>query len=63
MAPEDIPKEDILIPFGLFEYLCMPFGLKNMAQSFQNLLDNIFFTAVLHGRPLDINQKAFAAPP
>ena len=29
-------------PFGLFEYLSMPFGLKNAAQSFQRMMDRIF---------------------
>ena len=39
MAPEDIPKTAALTPFGLFEFLRMPFGLKNAAQAFQRLMD------------------------
>ena len=35
MAPEDDPKTAILTPFGLLEFLQMPFGLKNEAQAFQ----------------------------
>lgn len=39
MAPDDIPKTAITTPFGLFEFLRMPFGLKNAAQTFQRFID------------------------
>ena len=39
--PKDIPKIAIATPFGLFEFLRMPFGLKNAAQTFQRLIDQI----------------------
>ena len=42
VAPADIQNTAIITPFGLFEYLRMPFGLKNAAQSFQRLMDTIF---------------------
>jgi Reverse transcriptase (RNA-dependent DNA polymerase)/RNase H-like domain found in reverse transcriptase/Integrase zinc binding domain/Integrase core domain len=42
MAAADIPKTAIVTPFGMFEYLFMPFGLKNAAQTFQRLMDKIF---------------------
>jgi len=42
VAPEDIPKTAIITPFGLFEFLRMPFGLRNAAQSFQRMMDRLF---------------------
>ena len=41
MVAEDIPKTAIITPFGLFEFLRMPFGLKNAAQAFQRLMNGI----------------------
>ena len=41
MSEEGIPKTAIITPFGLFEFLRMPFGLKNAAQAFQRLMDGI----------------------
>ena len=41
LNPDDIPKTAILTPFGLFEFLKMPFGLRNAAQTFQRLMDNL----------------------
>nr|VZI06174.1 unnamed protein product [Spirometra erinaceieuropaei] len=41
VAEEDIPKTAITTPFGLFEFIRMPFGLRNAAQSFQRFIDEI----------------------
>jgi hypothetical protein len=42
MSPEDIQKTAIVTPFRLFEYVFMPFGLMNAAQTFQRLMDRLF---------------------
>ena len=42
MSPADVPKTAVITPFGLFEFLRMPFGLKNSAQAFQRLMDSVF---------------------
>ena len=39
VSKEDIPKPAIITPFGLYEFFCMPFSLKNAAQAFQRLMD------------------------
>eukprot|EP00794_Sanderia_malayensis_P001258 gene1258-biopygen485 len=44
VASEDIPKTAITTHFGLFEFIRMPFGLHNAAQTFQRFIDE-----VIHG--------------
>lgn len=41
MAPEDVEKTAIITPFGLFEFMSMPFGLRNAAQTMQRLVNSI----------------------
>jgi hypothetical protein len=42
MTAQDIAKTAIITPFSLFEYLFMPFGLRNAAQTFQRFMDRLF---------------------
>ena len=41
VAPADISKTAVITPFGLFEFLRTPFGLRNAAQAFQCLMDTV----------------------
>nr|VZI49866.1 unnamed protein product [Spirometra erinaceieuropaei] len=41
IAAEDIPKTAVTTPFGLFEFLRMPFGLRNASQTFQRFIDRV----------------------
>lgn len=42
MLKDDIKKTAITTPWGLYEYLVMPFGLKNATQTFQRYIDSVF---------------------
>ncbi len=39
--PDYVPKTAIITPFGLFEYVRMPFVLMNAAQTFQRFIDEV----------------------
>ena len=41
VADRDVLKMAIITPFGLFEFPAMSFGLRNAAQTFQRLVDEI----------------------
>ncbi|BHF73861.1 hypothetical protein SprV_0401694500 [Sparganum proliferum] len=46
VAPEDTPKTTVTTPFGVFEFIRMPFGFLYAAQTFQRFIGH-----VLHGLP------------
>lgn len=55
IEPADIPKTAVIISFGMFEFLRIPFGLHNAAQTSQNFIDTLtrgfVFRLCVHGRP------------
>ena len=41
VAAADVPKTAVITPYGLFEFLRMPFRLKKAAQAFQRFTDQV----------------------
>ena len=47
VQPQDVPKKAVNTPFGLLEFLRMPFGLKNVSQAFQRLIVFVYLDDIL----------------
>ncbi len=41
VEPDDVPKTAIITPFGPYEFVRMPFGLRKVAQSFQRFMNQV----------------------
>ena len=41
MSPTASKKTAIICPLGLFEFNCMPFGLRNASATFQHFIDQV----------------------
>jgi hypothetical protein len=42
MAPEDMKKTALIIKTGLYDWIVMPFGLKNAAITFTRTMSTVF---------------------
>ena len=56
MAPEDICKTAIITPFDVFEFLRLPFGLRNARNT--SILGGIAFVFHLRGRHHGVQQES-----
>lgn len=43
VTEDDITKTAFNSPFGLYEFCRMPFGLRNVAQTFQRFIDGVCY--------------------
>ena len=41
MSQDDIKETMIVTPFGMFKFLCLPFGLRNAGNNFQMMMDHM----------------------
>ncbi|BHF78638.1 hypothetical protein SprV_0602175100 [Sparganum proliferum] len=58
IALEDVSETAITIPFGLFEFLRMPYGLSNASQTFQRLVDSSMTYSLSLSPDIDLAEMA-----
>ena len=52
MSPEDEDKTEFIIDHGMYCYIVMPFGLKNVGATYQRLVNKVFANSI--GKTMEV---------